>query len=448
MKALLVGVLTALGLAIPALAAAQPMVYLDKCAAGAFMGFDLAIDYCERAIKSGGLSQRNMGTAHFYRARWYQQQGRLAAALADYDEVTRLDALADTPNDLRAANFVSRGFVHLRMGNMDAAFADFDESIRLDPAPASSYRGRGQVWLARRDADRALADFSHALKAAVGDKTLTSVGAGSTYAYRPRFFDRTDNDSAAHVGRGQAYLLKNDVEAAMTAFNDALRVNPASAVALASRASLYERHGDWDKALADHAAAVAAAPGDASLYFGRGRAWAAKGEFAKAELDFDATVNLQPAASAARINLGTLLVGRGNYEQAHVQFGKVLEANASSPYVLLWKHVAQVRAAGADSAKREAARQELARGNLRISEKSVHAQLVEFYLGRGDEAELRKAGRNLVESCQTHSFLAQHHLIAGSPARAAPLLRAVAKQCPALLQETWAARLELGRLAQ
>ncbi|HET7671424.1 MAG TPA: tetratricopeptide repeat protein [Burkholderiales bacterium] len=448
MKSALLRLFAALALAWPALAAAQTIWDLDKCMAGGFMGLDLAIDYCERAIKSGKLSQRDTGTAHFYRARWYQQQGRLQPALADLDEVTRLDILAGTPDDQQAPNYSMRGSLHLRMGNLQAALADFDEAIRLNPSMASPYRGRGQVWLARRDADKALADFSQALKAAVGDKTLTTVGAGSTYARRPRNFDRTENDAAAHVGRGHAYLLKNDAQAALTEFNDALRVHPKSAVALAGRASLHERRGDWDNALADHSAAVEAAPGEAAVYLGRGRAWAAKGEFGKAALDFNATLKLQPEAWGALMNLGSLSAGNAEYGEADEQFGKVLEANASSPYVLLWKHLAQVRAAGADSARRATARQELARASLRITEKSVHAQLVEFYLGRGDEAELRKAGRNLVESCQAHYFLGQHHLIAGNQPRGAQLLGAVVRQCPALLQETWAARIELGRLPQ
>ena len=443
LKSLVLRLLAALAFAWSAAALAQPIVYLDKCAAGNFMGLELAIDYCERAIKSRGLSHRDTGTAYFYRARWYLQQGRLEPALADLNEVTRLDALGDTRSDLRASNHVSRGFVHIRMGNMDAAFADFDEAIRLNPDVASSYRGRGQVWLARRDADRALADFGQALKAAVGDKTLSTAGAGTTYGRRPRYFDRTDNDSAAHAGRGHAYLLKNDLNAAMTEFNEALRVHPASAVALAGRAGLHERRGDFDRAIEDWGAAAGAAPNDWGVYMGRGRAWAAKGEFAKAGLDFDAAVKLQPAAWAARVAQGSISVGNGSYAQADEHFSKVSEANPSSAYALLWKHVAQARAAGADQAKRDTAR-----ASLRITEKSLYAQLVEFHLGGGNEEELRKAPGNLVQSCQAHYFLAQHHFIAGNRPRGAQLLGAVAKQCPPLLKETWAARLELGRLAQ
>lgn len=407
--------LAVLALAWPALAAAQPIVYLDKCAAGHFMGLDLAIDYCERAIKSGGLSHRDTGTAHFYRARWYLQQGRLQPALADLDEVTRLDALGDTSSDLRASNFVSRGFVHIRMGNMDAALADFDEAIRLNPRVASSYRGRGHVWLARREPDRALADFSQALKSAVSDKTLSTAGAGSTYGRRPRYFDRTDNDAAAYLGRGQAYLLKNDPEAAMAQFNEALRVNPKSNPALKSRAALHEQRGDFDSAIGDYSAAVHDIPADASAYFARGRAWVAKGEFANGALDLDATVKLDPSAPA---------------------------------YVLLWKYVADVRAAGTDSAKRDAVRQELARESLRVADGSLYAQLVEFYLGRAEESAVRQAGRNLVQSCQAHFFVAQHHLMGANRPRGAQVLAAVAKQCPPQLQETWAARLELARLSR
>ena len=409
--------LAALAFAWPALAAAQPIVYLDKCADGAFMGLDLAIDYCERAIKSGGLSPRNTGTAHYYRSLWYVQQGRLQPAIADLDETVRLDVLGSVPDDQRAMTFLQRGFLHMRLGNTNAALADLDETVRLNPGYASGYLQRGYIWLGRRDAERALADFGEALKAAVRDKNM-SGGAGSTYARRPRNFDRTENDSMAHAGRGQAYLLKNDADAAMAEFGEALRVNPASAPALKGRAALHERRGDFDGAIADYTVAARATPRDAAIYFGRARAWAAKGQFENAALDFGATLNLEP--------------------------------RALSGYVALWKHVAQARAAGADVEKKSAARQELARDSLRLSEASLYRQLVEFYLGRGGEESelLRGAGRNLAQNCQAHFFVAQHHFIAGNPPRGAQLLRAVAKQCPDLLQETWAARLELGRLAQ
>jgi len=431
------------GLAGPAAAWAQPLVWLDKCTNGSFMGLDLAIDYCTRAIKSGELSNRNLGTAYHNRAMAYFKQGRLDLALRDYDETVRLDEIKGEPPHLRAITFFSRANIKMAKRDYDGALADFDESIRYDPRPGSTYVGRGQVWLAKRDADRALADFSSALK---GDAQASTdkFGGGSVYSRRPKNFDRTDLDSSAYAGRGFAYVLKNDRTAAMVEFGEAIRIKPNYVPALKGRAQLAELRSDYAAAIADYTAALHENPRDAAGYYSRGRAWAALGEYAKSALDFDAALQVEPQHHAARMSRGFIAIGEGRYDDAAEQFARVQQGVQPRAYLLLWKHVAQARSA--DGQKRGEARDELARNSVKLVEQSMHAQIVAFYLGRSDDSALRKPGRNAAEGCEADYFLAQHHLIGGDKVRGAELLAAIARQCPATLQETWAARLELKRL--
>jgi hypothetical protein len=105
-----------------------------------------------------------------------------------------------------------------------------------------------------------------------------------------------------------------------------------------------------------------------------------------------------------------------------------------------------VARARSGSEKGAGGRDELARESARLAERSIHMQLVELYLGRGDESSLRRPGRGAGEACETDYFLAQRALIGGEQAAGVELLRGVAKRCPANLQEAWAARLELRRL--
>ena len=206
---------------------------------------------------------------------------------------------------------------------------------------------------------------------------------------------------------------------------------------------MHEQRADYTAAIADYSAALRQNPRDAACFYSRGRAWAAKGEYANGAQDFDDAVRLEPRHHAARLSSAFLAFGDGRYEQAADQFTSVLRQIQPRAYLVLWKHVASARAGGE---KGGGARDELARDSAGLSERSTQALLIELYLGRGDEAALRRPGRSLGEACETDYFLAQRSLIGGDKARGAELLRGVAKQCPAVQHETWAARLELQRL--
>lgn len=432
------------GLAGPAAAWAQSLVYLDKCADAGFMGYELAIDYCTRAIKEGGLSNRGLATAYYNRGLLYSRQGRHDLGMSDVNEAIRLEAIAPEPDDLRALSLSARGSINYNRRNYDAALADFSEAVRLDPRLGDAYLRRGQTWLAKRDADNAIADFNLALKTEVPDRTLFS-GAGRAYAGRPRNYDRSSHDSNAYVGRGFAQQLKNDPVAAMAEFGEAIRIDPRNAAAFKSRAGLHEQRADYAAAIADYSAALRQNPRDAAGYYSRGRAWVAQGEYANGALDFDEALRLEPRHNAARLSRAFLAVGDGQYDKAADYFGSVLKSTQPRAYLLLWKHVALTRGT-ADAEKRGAARDELARDSARLAERSMHAQIIAFYLGQGDDSGLGKPGRTAAQGCEADYFRAQHHLIGGDKALGAELLGTVARQCPATLQETWAARLELKRL--
>ena len=425
------------------IAARANMMNLDKCADGRFMGLELAIDYCTRAIKSGELSGRAVASAYYNRGLYYSRQGRHDLGLRDLSEAIRIESVAPEPDDTRAMSYAVRGSIHFARKNYDAALTDYDEAVRLDPRFGDAYLRRGQTWIAKRDPDRALADFALALKNDVPDATQFG-GAGTTYRQgRPRNFDRSAHDSACHLGRAYAYQLKNDPAAARAAVDEAIRIDARNHVAFKTRAAMHEQRADYAEAIADYSAALRQNPRDAAGLYSRGRAWAAKGEYASGAQDFDEALRLEPRHHAARLSRAFLAVGDGRYEQAADQFTDVLRQIQPRAYLVLWKHVASARAGGEKSA---GARDELARDSAGLSERSTQAQLIELYLGRGDEAALRRPGRSLGEVCETDYFLAQRSLIGGDKARGVELLRGVAKQCPAMLQESWAARLELRRL--
>src|SRR5262245_31040971 len=108
MRAALLPVFLAACLAAPA-AHAQWTVEMTKCSDISFMGPELAIDYCTRAIKSGELTNRSYGAAYYNRAMAYGRKGNLERALADLTEAIRYEAIRPEPDSWRAITFTSRG---------------------------------------------------------------------------------------------------------------------------------------------------------------------------------------------------------------------------------------------------------------------------------------------------------------------------------------------------
>src|SRR5262249_40314348 len=57
-----------------------------------------------------------------------------------------------------AASYVKRGREYQAKGDLDRAMVDFSEAIRLDPKYAVAYDNRGLAWALKGENDRAMAD--------------------------------------------------------------------------------------------------------------------------------------------------------------------------------------------------------------------------------------------------------------------------------------------------
>ncbi|MGI6414289.1 MAG: tetratricopeptide repeat protein [Thermoguttaceae bacterium] len=85
---------------------------------------------------------------------WYN--GDFEAALAEFEEVIRID-----PNSAKA--YDRRAKLYLKKGELDKAIADYGELIRLDPKAPSNYQARACILLDKGEFDRAAADLSNAI---------------------------------------------------------------------------------------------------------------------------------------------------------------------------------------------------------------------------------------------------------------------------------------------
>ena len=141
--------------------------------------------------------------------------------------------------------------------------------------PATALMGRANGYLAKRDYDRAVADYDMAI---ARDAGLV----------------------AAYGGRARARIAKGDLDAALADYDQALRLNPRAVLLYVDRGNAWRRKGDIDRAIADFSEAVRLDPAFASALIGRGLALEHKGEREQARADYEQVLALTPRGEPGR----------------------------------------------------------------------------------------------------------------------------------------------------
>lgn len=266
--------LLAAGLAWASSAPAQPSVDFKLCA-GDTGTADERIAACNRAIKSGRLSDADLASTYYNRGIEWRGKREYDRAIADYTQALRL-------NPKHASAYINRGIAWRDKREYDQAIADYTEAIRLDPKYASAYNNRGNAWSDKRDFDRAIADYTEAIK------------------LNPDY-------ASAYYNRGIAWRDKRDFDRAIADYNEAIRLNPKDGSYYNSRGIAWREKRDYDQALADYNQAIQLNPKLASAYNNRANVWSDKRNYDRAITDYDEAIRLDPRHVSAHGNLAWLL---------------------------------------------------------------------------------------------------------------------------------------------
>ncbi|HUB66470.1 MAG TPA: tetratricopeptide repeat protein [Candidatus Methylacidiphilales bacterium] len=212
------------------------------------------------------------------------------------------------------------------------------------PADAANESGSANTWIAlgiangkKGDWDKALSAFDQALQ--IDPKS-----------------------AAAYENRGIVFSHQQKMDAAIADFDKALELNPKIWDAYYRRGTIKGQKGDFDGAIADFDHALELNPNDALAYYNRGHAKYFKGDLDGALSDINHAINLNPDDPYSHFIRGLIHRAQGDAENAAVDFQK----SANDGYLdgALWLWIVK-----SENGKRGVARENLS-----------------FYLGRAEQA--------------------------------------------------------------
>ena len=132
---------------------------------------------------------------------------------------------------------------------------------------AVAFTNRGLAYKRKGQWDRAIADYSEAIR-------LKS------------------DDAQVFNNRGNAFYYNGQLNRAIKDYDDAIRLQPDLAVAFSNRGNVYRKQGRFDRAITEYDKAIHLEPNDAQVFANRGLAYEKKGKRRRAMRDFKKAYDL------------------------------------------------------------------------------------------------------------------------------------------------------------
>jgi tetratricopeptide (TPR) repeat protein len=210
--------------------------------------------------------------AEFYdRARYFEDRGFWEDAITNYSGAIQKDPALKI--GLPASSvYERRGDIYLAQVQVTEALQDYNKAIEIQPQ-------RADLLLKRADL---LYDYiGDEASVQQAEKDYTAVIARATeLANKPDVLVR------AYRGRGDVYIALNEADKAISDFSEALKLDPQNMDVIFDRGLAYDNKGDADNALKDYSRVIELDPEQAAAYNNRGSIYADKEDWAKALPDF------------------------------------------------------------------------------------------------------------------------------------------------------------------
>jgi len=136
----------------------------------------------------------------------------------------------------------------------------------------------------------------------------------------------------AYVRRGQLYLIRKQPERAIEDFNAALRIDDRDAETLHHRGDCFAVLGRLDDAVADYSRCLELDAERARARFNRAVAYRLQGQLNKATTELTEIIHEKPDDDAAHFNRGLVRMSLEQYDEAIADFSKAIELNSAHPH--------------------------------------------------------------------------------------------------------------------
>jgi lipoprotein NlpI len=280
---------------------------------------------------------------------------------------------------------------------------------------AVAYYNRGVAYRAKRETERAIADYTEAIK------------------LNPSYGN-------AYFNRGVAYNAKRESDRAIADFNEVVKLNRNDAGAYNNRGLAYQEKREYDRAIADHSEAIRLVPRYAQAYNGRAGAYHGKRQIERAIADYSEAIRIEPRNDGAFANRGRLHLYSGSPERALADLKQARDIDPGDPYIVLWLDLAERRNGMPGRLKAFSAQLDMG---------AWPGPVVRHLLGETTFEQLFAAAEHAdpvtrsEQVCEAKFYSGARMALEGRKDEAVPLLRQAAAECPRYFIEWGAARDEL-----
>jgi tetratricopeptide (TPR) repeat protein len=253
--------------------------------------------FTQRAATAG---PKEVPTALAYLGWAYREKKDFANAIKSYDQAIARQPGADWNNN--------RGMIYLDMREYDKAIADFTEALRQAPGFVLAMENRSIANQAIGRPDPALADLAEVM--------------------------RQDPKAARNfLRRGQLHGMKQEHDEALKDFDMAVSLEPKNVEYLLQRGDFHAERKQYAKAYADYAEAAKLAPLDPDPLLHRSRAFVDEKKFPNALVDLEAARKLDPKNVETLIGCGEVQFLTGHYDLAAADYEAAAKSDPKNPLV-------------------------------------------------------------------------------------------------------------------
>lgn len=134
-----------------------------------------------------------------------------------------------------------------------------------------------------------------------------------------------DDPAEEAMRKSQALEEANDLEGAIEAMSEAVKIEPESMKYRGLRGRLYNLQKKWHAAIRDFDSVLSVRPNAPSILYSRGRARFMIDDLDDAFSDFERCIALEPGASDAWVQIGNIHRHRRDWEQAIRAYERAIE---------------------------------------------------------------------------------------------------------------------------